>query len=212
MIRINLLEETRTQAKAKGGGLAMPKVQLAENVPVFMLLGGIALAAAVFGVWGMFLISRQAQYDDKIKKAQEEKARLEYVLKRDEELRRKKDDLTRKIGVIADLKRRQDLPVQLLDLVSKNLADFVWLEEMTYTGDLVTIHGKAQTPLAVSNFLRNLEDSKFFLDVAMGAAGVTMDDQTGLTKFELQMTFNPSGQAPKPPATAAAPATPPASS
>ena len=191
MIRINLLEETRTQAKAKGGGMAMPKVQLAENVPVFMLLGGMGLAAAVVGVYGMYLISQQAAYADKIRIAVAEKARLEYVLKRDEELRRKKDDLTRKIGVIADLKRRQDLPVQLLDLMSKNLADFVWIEEMTYTGELVTIRGKAQTPIALGNFLRTLEDSPYFADVALQRQ---TNEVSGLTAFELNMAFKPAGK------------------
>ena len=51
--------------------------------------------------------------------------------------------------------------------MSRNLADFVWLEEITFAIDLVTIRGKAQTPIAVANFFRNLEESKNFADVAM---------------------------------------------
>ena len=195
MIRINLLEETRVagQKKSGGGGLAMPKMQVAENVPVFLLGGGVALAVAVVAIWGMLLAKQSHDLDVDVKKAEDEKKRLEYVLKRDEELRHRKDELNRKIGVIAELKRRQDLPVKLLDMVSRNLADFVWLEEMTFTGDLVTIRGKAQTPIAVANFLRNLEESRFFRDVAMGPL---QNETTGLTRFEMTMTFNPSGQAP----------------
>ena len=193
MIRINLLEETRVQAtKKSGGGFAMPQVKLAENVPVFLLGGGFAIAAGVVGIWGMLLYKDSADLDARIEKAKIEQARLEYVLKRDEELRRKKDDLNRKIGVIADLKRKQDLPVQLLDLVSRNLADFVWLDEITFTGETVTIHGRAQTPIAVANFFRNLEESKYFADVAMGQ--VQNEQATGLTRFEVGMTFKPGGQ------------------
>ena len=195
MIRINLLEETRVSGQKKsGGGLSLPKIQLAENVPVFLLGGGIAAAVAVVGIWGMLLVKQSHDLDAKIKQADDELKRLEYVLKRDEELRRKKDDLTRKINIIAELKRKQALPVQLLDLISRNLADFVWMEEMTFAGELVTVRGKAQTPIAVANFLRNLEESKFTRDVAM--VNVQNDPITGLTKFELTMTFNPSGLPP----------------
>lgn len=193
MIRINLLEETRIQsARRSGGGFSMPQVKLAENVPVFLLVGGFALAAGFVGIWGMLLFKDSADLDSRIAKAKVEQARLEYVLKRDEELRRKKEDLNRKISVIADLKRKQDLPVQLLDLVSRNLADFVWLEEITFAGDLVTIRGKAQTPIAVANFFRNLEESKNFADVAMGQ--VQNEQASGLTRFEVTMTFKPGGQ------------------
>jgi type IV pilus assembly protein PilN len=204
VIRINLLEETRVSAqkKSSGGGLAMPKVQLAENVPVFMLVGGIALAAGIVGIWSMVLYKQSHDLDASIEKAKIEQKRLEYVLKRNDELNRKKEDLNRKIGVIADLKRKQALPVQLLDLISRNLADFVWLEEMTFTGEVVTIHGKAQTPIALANFLRNLEESKYFREVAMGT--VTNEPSTGLTKFEATMIFNPSGQQAGPPPGAAA--------
>ena len=152
----------------------------------------VDLAAGFVGIWGMLLFKTSADLDARIEKAKAEQARLEYVLARDAELHRKKDDLNRKIAVIADLKRKQDLPVQLLDLVSRNLADFVWLEEITFAGELVTIRGKAQTPIAVANFFRNLEESKNFADVAMQQ--VQNEQASGLTRFEVTMTFKPGGQ------------------
>ena len=54
MIRINLLEETRTQAKAKGGGIAMPDVQVAENVPVIILAVCCLLAVAAVAGWAVW--------------------------------------------------------------------------------------------------------------------------------------------------------------
>jgi type IV pilus assembly protein PilN len=143
----------------------------------------------------MWILSRMQQLDAQIEKAQIERARLEYVIKRDEELRKKKDELQRKIGIIAELKRKQDLPVKLMDYLSRNLADFVWLEDLTFTGDLVTVRGKAQTPIALANFLRNLEDSKYFRDVSMGQ--VRNSETDGLTTFDFTTTFNPTGQAPE---------------
>jgi len=193
VIRINLLEETRQQVKAKGGG--GPKFQVAGNAGVIVLGIGLAAAIAAVVVYLMILLSKMQVLDADIAKAEVERARLEYVIKKNEELNKKKDELTRKIGIIAELKRKQDLPVKLMDQLSRNLADFVWLENLTFTGDLVTVRGKAQTPIALANFLRNLEDSKYFREVAMNQ--VTNDEGSGLTAFDFTTTFNPSGQLPE---------------
>ncbi len=195
MIKINLLEETRQQVKAKAGA-AGPKFQMAGNAGVIILLSGVTAAVAAMVLWGVVVITKINNLEAEIKKAEIERARLEYVIKRDEELRRKKDDLNRKIGIIADLKKKQALPVQLMDLVSRNLADFVWLEELTYTGDLVAIRGKAQTPIALANMLRLLEESEFFEEPALQRQD--NNPTTGLTSFELTTTFRPGGKASKP--------------
>ena len=193
MIKINLLEETRQQAKSKsgGGGGGGPKFQVAGNFGVILLLSGLGAAVAGVFLWWFAVDSTLKQLDKKIVVAEAEKSRLEYVIKRNDELQRKKEDLNRKIGIIAELKRKQALPVQLLDLISRNLADFTWFEELTYTGELVTLRGKAQTPIALGNFLRMLEDSTYFDEVALQRQ---TNEPTGLTAFELTMTFKPSGK------------------
>jgi Tfp pilus assembly protein PilN len=194
VIKINLLEETRQQSKAKsGGGGGRPRFQVAGNFGVILLLSGMGLAVAGILLWWFAVSSQLQQLNDQIEKAQAEKNRLEYVIKRNDELQQKKADLGRKIGIIADLKRQQALPVQLLDLVSRNLADFVWLEELTYTGQLVTMRGKALTPIALANLLRSLEDSDFFSDVALQRQ--SNDPATGQTAFEVNMNFRPGGKA-----------------
>ena len=195
MIKINLLEETRQQVKSKGGGGGGggPKFAVAGNFGVILLLSGMGAAIAGVFLWWFAVTSTLKKLEVDITAAEAEKARLEYVIKRNEELQRKKEDLNRKIGIIADLKRKQALPVQLLDLVSRNLADFVWLEELTYTGELVTIRGKSLTPIALANFLRSLEDSDFFADVSLQRQ--TNEATTGQTAFEVNMAFRPGGKA-----------------
>lgn len=204
MIKINLLEETRQQAKAKsGGGGGGPKFQVAGNFGVILLLSGMGAAVAGVLLWLFAVTSELKKLEDDIEKAEAERTRLEYVIKRNEELQRKKEDLKRKIGIIADLKRKQALPVQLMDLISRNLADFVWLEELTYTGELVTIRGKALTPIALANFLRSLEESEYFRDVALQRQ--QNDAATGHTAFDINMTFNPGGKTTPAPTGASAP-------
>lgn len=189
MIRINLLEETRTQGKAAGGGISMPDIQVAENVPVVILAGAALLAIGIVAATWFWYAGVISDLDDKIAVAEKEKKRLEHVLKRNDELQAKRADLERKIDVIGDLKQNQDVPVQMLDHVSQNLADHVWLNDLSFTPDKhLTLQGLAQTPLAVANFIRNLEESSWFQQVQMGQVSNTRED---LTKFRIDAVFTP---------------------
>lgn len=191
MIRINLLEETRVEGKAKGRGFALPELQLAENVPLF-ICGGIVIAAVtVMAFWYFSYRIKIDSLDDQITDTKAKVAKLEHVRKAADDLRRSQDELTRKIEVITQLKANQTVPVQMLDRISRNLADHVWLEDMSFTtGNKLTLQGMAQTPLAVSNFLRNLEQSEYFADVEMG----TVRNNRGLTEFSVNMRFRIPGQ------------------
>src|SRR5262249_56924561 len=80
-----------------------------------------------------------------IAKAQAEKERLQAIIKKGEEYKAKKELLERKIALITQLKRNQSGPVHLLDEVSKQLPDFLWLHSMTASGATVGIQGKATT-------------------------------------------------------------------
>lgn len=191
MIRINLLEETRqAAAKAKGGGgFGLPKIQVAENVPVFILAGGVAAAVLAVAVGWLYLNRQIANLDESIRQQEEEKKRLEFVLKQNEELLAKQADLKRKIGVITELKLKQAGPVKMLDQVSKSLADDIWLDKLTYNDPTVELSGKALSALAYGKFLSNLESNTFFKDVAGGK--MTNDPRSGLTTFTLTLSFVP---------------------
>ena len=59
-------------------------------------------------------------------------------------------------------------PVHLLDEISKQLPDFLWLDSMNESGATVVIQGKATTYNAVSNFYNNLTGSRYFNNVVLG--------------------------------------------
>lgn len=172
MIRINLLEETRTAAKRKGGGggFSMPSIDVADNVGVVIMFAGILLAAGVMGTWFMINATEISNLDEEIRKAEAEKKRLEYVLKKNEELKAKKKELTHRIEIIRQLKENQGKPVKMMLEVSKEIdeADNVWFEDVNFSGDRLKIQGKALSKFNYSKFLKNLEDSKCFEEVATG--------------------------------------------
>src|SRR5262249_13943748 len=113
-----------------------------------------------------------------IAKAEQEKLRLQAIIKKGEDYKAKKELLQRKIALVTQLKKNQSGPVHLLDEISKQLPDFLWLDSMSESSFAIQIQGKATTYNAVSNFYNNLTGSRYFQNVVLGQissipAGVT---------------------------------------
>src|SRR5437773_1587620 len=163
---------------------------LGQNV----LMTGVVILALLFIGWRWYSLETESRrLRNEIAKAQVEKERLQAIIKKGEEYKAKKELLERKIALITQLKRNQSGPVHLLDEVSKQLPDFLWLDSMTESGFAIQIQGKATTYNAVSNFYNNLTGSPYFQGVVLGPissipAGVT---------FSLTCQFlpHPEGQA-----------------
>jgi hypothetical protein len=166
MIRINLLEEQRGRGVSKGDiPIAGPRAPGGEAPPVILyLLQAVIpiLALLVIGaVWFMWKGDIR-RLDHRIEEARAEVKRLEGVIKLNEELQKKRQLLKRKIEVIENLKRNQNLPVTMMDQISANLVDLVWFDNLKVAGRRIMIQGKAQTHYAVASLIRNLERSPYF--------------------------------------------------
>jgi type IV pilus assembly protein PilN len=200
MIRINLIAEAQ---KPKGREKSAPRMQgagvLGQNI---LMLGVVALAVLVVAWRWYGLASEHRALVAEIARAEQEKERLQAIIKRGEEYKAKKELLQRKIALVSQLKRNQSGPVHLLDEVSKQLPDFLWLDNMTESGWTVQIQGKATTYNAVSNFYNNLTGSRYFENVVLGP--ITAIPQ-GVT-FSMSCQFIPQPATPgaEPPADAPA--------
>ena len=166
MIKINLLAPAQ-QGAARA--VKQPKVRSDSNFGQSVLMTGVVVLALLFIGWRWYdLASTQAKLTREIAAAEKEKQRLQEIIKKGEEYKAKKELLQRKIALITQLKRNQSGPVHLLDEISKQLPDFLWLDSMTEAGFNVQINGKATTYNAVSNFYNNLTSSRYFENVVMG--------------------------------------------
>lgn len=188
MIKINLASEKK-QTKARS---ATPVARtssgpgMGQNVLLVVLL---LVGVAVSGIWWYTLNSRQAELRQEHADADTELKRLEEIRRKGEEYKAQKELLARKIGLITELKRQQAVPVHLLDKVSRNLPEFLWLESMTASANQVNITGKATNYNSVSSFYQNLVDSGQFLDVNLGR---TFEVKEGVS-FSLSARFMPAG-------------------
>ncbi len=166
MIKINLLAQAQPTGKARA---ALPKLEGAGNLGQNVLMIGVVLLALLLIGWRWYTLeSERRQLTTEIAKAEKERDRLQAIIKKGEEYKVKKDLLQRKISLITQLKRNQSGPVHLLDEVSKQLPDFLWLDSMNESAFNITINGKATTYNAVSNFYNNLTGSRYFQNVVMG--------------------------------------------
>lgn len=198
MIKINLLAE-RKAAKAKASsGL---KIEGAAGGQNLLLVGIVLVGVLVAAGWSW---KRHSDLVDR----RETKIRNEQELARLAEIRKKADEykqliaaFDKKINLITELKKKQAVPVHILDQVSRNLPDFLWLDSMSSGQNQINIVGKATTYNAVSNFYDALQGSGHFADVVLGK---TAEVPEGVS-FSLGCRY----QAPQEPAAAAAPASAP---
>lgn len=184
MIKINLLAEKKKQVKAKRPSFKLEGLSGSRNV----LLAGILVVgiAAAGGMW--FFVQRDLNHwQEQIRKADAELERLKPIREKYNRYEKRKELLERKIALITELKKKQAVPVHMLDQISRNLPDFLWLNALSANNNRITITGKATTYNAVSSFYKNLTSSGYFADVTLGK---TFEVPEGVS-FSMSCKFAP---------------------
>ncbi len=191
MIKINLVAERKSpKAKAAAPTLGIEGTGGSRN----LVLVGVLLLGVLVTLGWWWSLSRELAFQQQEKvRAEAELERLVEIRRKAEEFKKQKDLLERKINLITELKKRQAVPVHILDQVSKNLPEFLWLDSMSAVNNQISIAGKATTYNAVSNFYDNLVASGQFGDVVLGK---TAEIPEGVS-FSLSCRFAPP-QAPAP--------------
>lgn len=156
MIRINLLATERRGAKAAAGGLQAGQ----KIVVVGSLIVVVAVALLGWRYWA--LGQQQAQVKREIEAANREEARLQEILKQVTEFENRKKLLEARVGLIDELRKGQAAPVLMVDQISRALPDMTWLTNLTQSQYTLTIQGRCLTLTSVSDFIGNLEASRYF--------------------------------------------------
>lgn len=203
MIRINLLKPESKEFR-EGPAAPGPEFRAKKAFPltsVFIILLIAVLAVAFFFQKGM--ISRER---DRLQTAQAEKKKLEYVVAKLDELEKQKAVFERKIGLISQLRAQQDSAVVILDELSKNLPDWVWLTDVSSQGQMIQIKGNSLSNNLIADYIYNLENSAHFANVNL----ISSTQRTGRSAqfLEFSLTLNyvlPEGAQPPPQKPAAKP-------
>jgi type IV pilus assembly protein PilN len=184
MIRINLLAVERERTKTR---VTIPAAHRATIGATVILL------ATVLGVgwWFWSLRQQSIRIDEEIARAEIQTQQLRSVLAQVQKFEARKAQLQQRVTIIEQLRSGQSAPVHVLDEISKSIPDRLWLTDMTQTGDDFAIAGMTTSMTAVSDFIANLEATRWFKrPVEIVDSQVQPDSKVGdLVKFSVKATF-----------------------
>jgi type IV pilus assembly protein PilN len=151
MIRINLLGVERKQTRSSKA----PTFDIGQKLTVACSL---ILVVGLLGVgyWYWTLNESSARVDREIVAANAEATRLRSLLTEVQQFEARRGQLTQRVQLIETLRGGQNVPVQMLDHVSRSLPDMLWLTSMVQNGPELTIQGRSTTLIALSDFVGNL--------------------------------------------------------
>ena len=204
MIKINLVREGRA---VRGTGAA-PSAASAASGPTNLnnvFLGGLLIAGIVVAGGWYFLENRKlGERQDLLVQKQAEAKRLEAIIKEVDNYKKQKESLKMRIDLINQLKQNQKGPARLMDRISQDLPDLVWLDKMSVVGNTVTLDGRGLNPNAIANFVESIKNDPMFEEPDFG--GVTQVSSVPLVysyTMNFHFTYAPKGA----PGTAGAAAT-----
>jgi type IV pilus assembly protein PilN len=185
MIRINLLVVERERARKRV--VLIPAAHRVTVGATVILIG----TAALIGWWFVSLHRQSAQLDIDLAQAETETRQIRSVLEQVRKFESQKATLQQRVTLIEQLRSGQYAPVHLLDEVSKSVPDRLWLNDLKQVGADFTIAGMTDSMTAVSDFVANLEGTRWFKKpVEILDSQVQTDAKAGdLIKFEIKAQF-----------------------
>jgi len=197
MIRINLIAVERARARKR---ILIPAAIRVTAGATIILLG----TAALIGWWFWSLRQESIRVDQDLVRAESETRQIRSVLEQVRKFESQRALLQQRVTLIEQLRKGQYAPVHLLDEISKSLPDRLWLSELEQTGGDFAISGVTDSLTAVSDFVANLESTKWFKKpVEIIDSQVTPDPKAGdLIKFQVKAQFVDPTAPPEPPAPA----------
>lgn len=187
MIKINLLRAEKKELKP----LITVKPEKKEKVQtsIFVLL----LILTSFVILLLHLrISRSIESERRLLEEFEiKKNELAGVISDIEKYNAQKKAFEEKIKVIEALKEKQKLPVRLLDEVSKNIQDGMWLKRLSFSDGKVSISGRAFSNNIIADFISQLEATGFFKDVTLKDSIMSPTQEgEGVFDFTIEARFS----------------------
>ena len=188
MIRINLLAVERERTKK-----TRVLIPAAHRVTIG---ASVILLATVLGIgwWFWSLRQRSLTVDADIIKAETETQQLRSVLAQVQKFETRKAQLQQRVTLIEQLRKGQAAPVHVLDKISRSLPERLWLTDIKQAGAEFTIVGMSTSMTALSDFIANLEGTRWFKrPVEIIDSQVQSNDKNSsseLVKFSIKATFS----------------------
>ena len=211
MIKINLVREGRA---VRGAGAAPTAAAApvggpgAANINNVLIVACLALGVLVaLGYW--FWNKRELGKAEEVRVQREAEAqKLEAIIKEVAEFEKRKASLQQRIDLINQLKQNQKGPVRIMDQISRDLPDLVWLDTMEVAAGDISIAGRGLNPNAIALFIENIKNDPYFEEPQVGTVSqVSVAPLVYGFDMKFGFSYAPKGSTPAGEATAGATAT-----
>ena len=154
MIRINLLPFRATRKKEN----------IRRQVSIFLL--SLAFMLIILFYFNFSLSSKIGNLSTKIKDAQSALGKYDKINKEIAEIKKKLDNLKKKIAVMDSLEANRFAPIRLMDTMTQTIVTKrMWFTSLQSKDQLVNITGVALDNTTVADFMVRLENSGLFKEV-----------------------------------------------
>jgi type IV pilus assembly protein PilN len=180
MIRINLLPQESKKSRRK---IKLPSVSGGAVIWAVVVL--VLYAGVVFSVSALQM-KKLSSLETQILEAKEESARLAPQLAKIRKLTKEREEVNRRLGIIAALDRDRYLRVQMLDELSVSLPANCWFTDLTEQGGTnVSIEGVTFSNYIIADLMNNIDKSKRFSDTSLKVAEEGDIEQHRVIQFTL---------------------------
>ena len=172
--------------------LPIKKKKKAKRVPTFAV-AALALAGVSVVVMLYLLYFFNAKFEDRKKKIAENEqkiAELEKKIKDVADYEKRNQDYKMRKDIIEQLGKSKTIPVKVLDEVSKQLPNGVWLTAFDFRGADLTLNCIGFTNTDVVNYVNNLKNSKLFSDVYLRESVQAQSSGFSVYNFSITMRVN----------------------
>ncbi|MBI3002996.1 MAG: PilN domain-containing protein [candidate division NC10 bacterium] len=175
MIKINLLPH-----------LSRKKAAVNRRAQLAGLGAVVVLLALMYAWWTMASEARSLRAE--IAVTQQELKRYDEIAKKVAKFEADKKRLEEKIKTIDRLIASQTGPVRLMDQISRQLPNEVWLTGLREAGGRVTLQGFAFTDFAIAEYMTRLKrDGGLFSEVELSFSERTEVQKVPVKRFELTL-------------------------
>ncbi len=193
MIKINLVREGRAVRGA--GAVPQAAVSTAAGGPIASNINNVLIVACLLiglvaagGYW--FWEKRELKKrQDVVAEKSAEAQKLESIIKEVDDYQRRKDNLQQRIDLINQLKQNQKGPVRIMDQISRDLPDLVWLDSMDITSGRINLAGRGLNPNAIALFIENVKNDPYFEEPQVGKLTQLAGSQP-VYQFDMNFAFS----------------------
>jgi type IV pilus assembly protein PilN len=119
---------------------------------------------------------------------------LEEIKKKVDDYKARNAELERRIKLIQELEDNRNGPLFVMDSLSKSIPERSWIDKFTETGYSAKLEGIAWNEFTVSDFLKNLQASKYFGNVELKSIKKQIMQDLPLRSFVINASLNYSGK------------------